>query len=433
MKGVAVFPAALGENNAVGIVGIDGGTDREGAVGDLGRLGGVFFMRGFFVAGLGENVGGGVDSFGPSFPVFDELVFDDAVVFGDVILLRAIFGKVVELPSDFERLTFAPDEFPVALAEASGFLVFEGEDAIWDGFGIGNGREERGSFDGADFVAVALGGILSSSCFKDGGDDVHEVGRSLHIFLGGFDAFWPVEDEGRGDPAFVAEVFVHAQRGVTEIGPAGPVGGVGIGLANVGEVIACVESGGATAGAAIESEGTPLVAGSVVREKGDDGVVEFVILFEIVENAANSLVNVLDHGGEGGHAAGEIFAAVGGEVGPFGVGFAGEMIGDVISINGDFGKGREFGVGADEAELLLALEALAPEDVPPLAVGFHMAVNGFLGGLDGKVRGGMCEVKEPGFFPPVFFSAGLFEELESVVGENISDVEVFGDGEFGLG
>jgi len=173
VEAVAVFFSALGEDDAVGLIGLDGGANVEGAVVDLRILeSGLFFKAGF---GLDKRFG--VDAFGPGVPVFNELVFDDGVVLDDVVLLGAVLGKVVKFPGDFVGLAFSPDEFPVAFAEAACVLVFEGEDALGNGLVIGEGGEEGGTFDGGDFVAFAFGGIPCAGGFEDGGNNVHQVGR----------------------------------------------------------------------------------------------------------------------------------------------------------------------------------------------------------------------------------------------------------------
>jgi len=238
-----------------------------------------------------------------------------------------------------------------------------------------------------------------------------------------------VEDERRCDSAFVAEVLIHIERGIAEIGPAGAIGGMGAGLADDGQLVAGVKGGFSEAGSSIEAEGSPFVAGAIIGEESDDGVVEFIVFFEVGDDATDALVNMLDHGGEGRHAAGEILASVGGEVGPFWVGFAGETIGDVVAINGDFGERWEGCVGADEAEFFLALETFGAEDVPTFTISFEVFFDGVFWSLNGEVGGGMGEVEEPRL---VIFGAGLFEEFEGVVGEDVGDIEVVFDGEFGL-
>lgn len=165
------------------------------------------------------------------------------VVLGDVVLLGAVFGKVVEFPGDFIGLAFPPDEFPVAFAEAAGFLVLEGEGAGRDGFWVVDGGEEGSAFGGGDLLTVSFGRVFRAGCFEDGGDDVHEVGGGGDEVGIGFDPGGPVDEKGGGDSAFVAEVFIHVEGGVAEVGPAGAVGGVGSGLADGGELVAGVEGG----------------------------------------------------------------------------------------------------------------------------------------------------------------------------------------------
>ena len=404
--------------------------------------------RGLLDLGGGDQEveGLGADAFGPGVPGVGELLDELGVFPGEVGLLGAIVLQVEEFPGDLVGLAFAPDEFPIALAHPAGSLVFEEEDALGES-AAGGGGEEGNAGHGLDGGALALLGILRAGGLADSGEEVHDVGGVGddvgEQFLGLLVAkvFRPVQDEGAGDAAFMAEVFVHVEGGVAEVGPGGAVGMVGVGLAHAVEGGAGVEGGEAEAGGAIEAEGTPLVAGAVVAGEEDEGVVELAVLFQVGEDAAHAEVDVFDHGGEGGHAPGEVLATIGGEGIPGGVGLAGEAVGDGFLIDGDLGARREFGVGGDEAEFFLPLETPGAEDIPALAVGGHVAVDGFLGGLDGEVGGGVGEVEEPRFGMRNAECgirngnlAGLFEKLEGVVGEDVGDVKVVGGvGEFGFG
>ena len=147
------------------------------------------------------------------------------------------------------------------------------------------------------------------------------------------------------------------------------------GLTHGGELIASVESCCSYARAPVETEGPPFVACSVIGKKSDDGVIKFTVLFEVGNDASNSLVNVFHHGGEGSHATGEVFATVRGEVIPLRIFFSGESVGDVVTIDRNLGERWKLGIGANEAELLLPFKALAAEDVPAFAIGFDMAVD----------------------------------------------------------
>lgn len=102
-----------------------------------------------------------------------------------------------------------------------------------------------------------------------------------------FRASGPVENTRGADSTFELILFIEAEGGVA--GP-GPAGGVGEGNVSVG-------------GFNIEEGFSAVVwAGTVVGDEEDEGVVELLVLFEVVDKAADFLINAIDHRGEGDHA-----------------------------------------------------------------------------------------------------------------------------------
>jgi len=83
-------------------------------------------------------------------------------------------------------------------------------------------------------------------------------------------------------------------------------------LAHFIERFAGVEGVGWAAGD-VEAEGVPFGAGAVIGGEEDEGVGELAGGFEVLDDAADVLIHLMDHGGEGGHAAGEVFLTVLGE------------------------------------------------------------------------------------------------------------------------
>ena len=95
-----------------------------------------------------------------------------------------------------------------------------------------------------------------------------------------------MDDEGGGDAAFVLVLFVETEGGVSEVGPTDVVAPVGFGIPRF-EFF--------TTGAV---EGT----GSVVGAEHDEGVVVEFLFFQVLDEAADVLVEDIDHGGVDFHA-----------------------------------------------------------------------------------------------------------------------------------
>lgn len=125
-----------------------------------------------------------------------------------------------------------------------------------------------------------------------------------------------MRNERRSDAAFVAEVFIHGEGRITEICPARPIGRERARLAHLRQLFARMQSRLTRARGAIETEGAPFVAGTVIAGEKDERVRQLATGFEVGEDATDAAIDVLHHGGEGSHPTREVFAAIGGQAFP---------------------------------------------------------------------------------------------------------------------
>lgn len=106
------------------------------------------------------------------------------------------------------------------------------------------------------------------------------------------------------------------------------------------------------------------LAGAVVGEEHDDGVVELSGLFEVGDESSDLCVAVFEEAGEGFLEGGHEALCIGGEVVP----------------GSDAGvAGGEFGVGRDDAQLKLSLVPLFADLVPSDVEFAAVAVDVFAG------------------------------------------------------
>ena len=196
------------------------------------------------------------------------------------------------------------------------------------------------------------------------------------------------------------------------------------GLAHARQGFADMQVCAPCARGAVETERTPFVASAVIGSKDDQGIRELAMLLEVGQQAADALVDVLHHRGKGGHAAGEVFAAIGRQAVPRGVWLTRVTVGDgVVRLDRYQRERRQHGVRGDEPEGLHAREAFGAQDIPAPTIRSHVPIDGFLGRLHRKVRGGMREVKEPRL---VLGRTSLPQKLEGIIGEDVGDEELAG-------
>lgn len=346
----------------------------EGGMASAAELeGGELVAGGFELAG-----GEAVDVLGETEPY----VFHGGEAFGflggEVVEFGAVILHVVELP----WTALGGDEFPIALAEGSvggevevkglvGFPLFAAEDG-----------EEGTALEGVDLAGSNLFGVVGAGDIEEGGHEVDDVGGLVGegAGLGGpgggvrsdaacevhtLEGFRGVDDEGGGDAAFVLILFVEAEGGVAGVGPADVVGPVRFGVPGIEFLVPGAFEG----------------AGSVVGAEEEEGVVPLFGFLEMGDEAADVLVEDVNHSGVNLHAAGFPFFVLGGE------GIPG---GDVVGAGGEFPFLRKELAGA------LFLVALFAEDIPAGVVAALVFGDGPPGSLEGVVGGVEGEVEEEG-------------------------------------
>ena len=195
------------------------------------------------------------------------------------------------------------------------------------------------------------------------------------------DAVGPLDDERVAHPAAVGVALVALERRVGDLGPTPRVGRVHGGTTDGVQLLdALVDVARLQVEDAAEVEqpgGAALLAGPVVGEQHDDGVVEHVGFPQELDDPTELLVGVLDH-------RGVRLLETGGE--------AALVIGELVPGGHTRVPRRQVGRRRHDAELLLAGEALGADDVPaaieaaPLT--FEMAggcLQGPVGGAEGEV------------------------------------------------
>ena len=115
-------------------------------------------------------------------------------------------------------------------------------------------------------------------------DEVNRSVRDCACFA--FESGWPMNDAGAADAAFELVLLVVAEWRVA--GPR-PAGGIGQECFAIGRFD-------------VEKRLSAIVrAGSVVGDEKDEGVVELLVLFEVLDETTNLLVNPVNHGGKRYH------------------------------------------------------------------------------------------------------------------------------------
>ena len=243
---------------------------------------------------------------------------------------------------------------------------------------------------------------------EEGGGDVDGVDELGPDGTGVGNPVRPGDDQGGTHPAGVGVLLVPAQGGVGGLRPS--PGDVGLRVRSADGVEALqVELDGAEpvlfvgddVGAAVRSA---LLAGAVVGEHHDDGVVEAPDRVEELHQPAQLRVGVVEHRRVRLLEAGEQLVLVGGQVRPFldsGV------------------EGRQHRVGGDDAQFLLPPEAALADHVPSLVVAAPVLVEVLLGRLVGAVGRPEGQVQEEGLF-------GLDRDLVPYVGDGVVD-QVLGE------
>ena len=177
--------------------------------------------------------------------------------------------------------------------------------------------------------AVHGGRVLGRSHRNAGGHEVHQMPGLASQLCPGFDANRPVNDERRADATFMAVVFIQPPGRIAGVGPGTAVAHEGVGLAHVLEGFSLMQNvrsglraqvnanpgfGNRRIGRCeVKAKGVPLGAGPVVAEEEDESVVQFMGLAQVLDDPAHICIQAVHHGGIGGHAMGEVGAALGGQ------------------------------------------------------------------------------------------------------------------------
>lgn len=332
-----------------------------------------------------ELIGGeAVFGFGNLVPLGDHRFEALGVFGGEVVELGAVFGEVVEFPAAH----FCGGDFPVAGTEGAVFREVEVEGVMGFAFLSGEDGEEGFADEGIDAAGFNVNPSDESRVrglryFEGGGHEVDNVGGLVGDFSergistdravswnnfrnrgdGRFKGIRNVNDEGGRDAAFVLVLFVEAEGGVAEVGPADVVAPVGFGVPGF-EFFAA----GAVEG-----------AGSVVGAEHDEGVVVEAFCFEVGDEATDVLVEDIDHGGVDFHAVFFPLLVFGGKAVP----------------GGDVGgAGGKLPFGGEEAGLELFFVAALAEDVPAFGVFAFVFFDVGFGGLERVVGSVVGAVQE---------------------------------------
>ncbi len=228
---------------------------------------------------------------GPVFPLANEVLAHGGEFRDEVVLLGAVFIDVVELPRAFELLYELPrpgTHGAVALVHPEDRLHAMQRLAV-------NGRKQRQTFGGQDFVPFELRWIDRAGHVTDCGHDVDEMrGLVLQLAISiRRNARRPMRDEGRADAAFVREVFIPAEGCVVQRGPGHAEEDIAVRAA---EHLALRDATRAALGIA-----------AVVAHEKDERVLIQAAFLQPGDHAADALIHAFEHGRVDSH---EVIVAV---------------------------------------------------------------------------------------------------------------------------
>lgn len=351
------------------------------------------------------------------------------VLGGEVVGFGAVLFHVVEFPLTLHAFG---DEFPFTIADGAVAFVFPE-----DGGGAIEIVAGEDGFEGDAFDGGFVFGVDGSGEVEAGGHDVDEVGGLMdERAVGGGcwggagasnsygDAFGPVGDEGGGDAAFVDPVFVFAEGGVGDVGPVFPVADFGfrwaghdavaaaegVAVTGLGGDHVCLEGVlahggkggfvGAFEGADEFATAEAFGAAAVVLEEEDESVVELLGFLEGLDDAADALVHVVDHGGVDFHVGRFPFLEF-----------------DLVPV----ANHRRGGPVVGEKTELLELGDAGVADGGVAVVVFAFVLGDVLGqGMHGPVGGGVGDVVEEGLVGVAF---RVFADVaDGVVGDGVGVV-----------
>ena len=250
---------------------------------------------------------------------------------------------------------------------------------------IAEGIGDAGAFDGLLDDAVDLSRRRDADDLEHGGGDVAHMVELVSHAPALRDSGRPVHDERVAHPPAVGVLLVALERGVAGHGPAQGVVVVQVGLADGLDVLQVLGQGVADAVEVAQgvhrTKGRALLAGAIVRDQGDQGVLQAALLAQPVDQPAHLQVGVFEHAGEGGlqpHRQP-----------PFVVAQGVPGLHPRITI-------RQDGIGRHEAQGLLAGEAVGARGVPALLEDGLVAVDEGLGRVVRRMLGAEAHVEEEG-------------------------------------
>ena len=134
--------------------------------------------------------------------------------FGEVVRFAAVVGEVVEFPDDGFAAVVVGYEFPLSLTDGRvGFVLPENGAIVHLFVRLLEVGKHADAFEGESGFAFVVSGIFGTGGFEEGRHDVDEVEVGfVGNFAFGAEAFGPVDDEWRGNAAFVGELFEFPER-----------------------------------------------------------------------------------------------------------------------------------------------------------------------------------------------------------------------------
>ena len=247
--------------------------------------------------------------------------------------------------------------------------------------GIGEAR----ALDGLLGDAVDRGRCLDARDLEHGGRDVADMVELVTDLAALPDARRPVHDERIPHPSAVGVLLVALERGVAGHGPAQGVVVVQVGLADGIDVLQVLGQGVADAVEVAEgvhrAKGRALLAGAIVRDQGDQGVLQATLFAQPVHQPAHLQVGVLEHSRKGGLEPDGQPALV--------------IAQGVPGLHPRIGLGQD-GVGRHDAQGLLTGQTVGAGCIPALGEDGLIAVNERLWRVVRRVLGTQAHVEEEG-------------------------------------
>lgn len=274
-------------------------------------------------------------------------------------------------------------------------------------------RHQGFAFERDNLFALVHLWVLCAGDVGAGGHKVNDVARLVSDFLLLFYHGGPVCDERSCDSAFMYPVFEESKRRIGGVCP-----GVSVALVCVGRARhyfrEVTDADGTAIGSGFVNDVVEpgiweelFVATAVVGEEQDEGV--FEVVFECVQYSADAGIHLVDLSGVDLHSASVPIVVFG------------SFPWANFSVSW-----RERPFGIDKAHFNHVLVAFGTELVPAGVVSAFVFLDVFIGGVEGPVRRGICNVHEEWFVRVGLEVLG--DKGGRVVTDGVGVVEVFGFG-----